>query len=113
VTLERLLSDRSVALEVGEESGDFDLASAEVTVKYSGYLKRQEREIEIAKKHERRRIPRDFRFAGIPGLSKEVVQRLDQVRPDTLGQAARIPGLTPAAVAVLSAYVGRSVSGDR
>lgn len=84
-----------------------DLASAETTVKYAGYLRRQEREIERAHKDERRRIPRDFPFERVPGLSREVVQRLTQVRPDTLGQALRIPGITPAAVAVLGAFVGR------
>jgi tRNA uridine 5-carboxymethylaminomethyl modification enzyme len=46
----------------------------------------------------------------VPGLSREVVQRLSQVRPDTLGQALRVPGVTPAAVAVLSAYVGRAAT---
>ncbi len=84
-----------------------DLASAETTVKYAGYLRRQESEIERARKDERRRIPSDFPFERVPGLSREVVQRLTQVRPDTLGQALRIPGVTPAAVAVLGAFVGR------
>lgn len=84
-----------------------DLASAETTVKYAGYLRRQESEIERARKDERRRIPQDFPFHQVPGLSREVVQRLMQVRPDTLGQALRIPGVTPAAVAVLGAFVGR------
>jgi tRNA uridine 5-carboxymethylaminomethyl modification enzyme len=46
----------------------------------------------------------------VPGLSREVVHRLNQVRPDTLGHALRIPGVTPAAVAVLAAYVGRSLA---
>ena len=85
----------------------FDVASAETAVKYAGYLKRQESEIERARRDERRRIPRDFPFERVPGLSREVVQRLRQVQPDTLGQALRIPGVTPAAVAVLGAYVGR------
>ncbi len=84
-----------------------DFASAETTVKYAGYLRRQESEIERGRKDERRRIPRDFPFSRVPGLSREVVQRLTQVQPDTLGQALRIPGVTPAAVAVLGAYVGR------
>ena len=84
-----------------------ELASAETTVKYAGYLRRQEAEIERSRKDERRRIPAKFPFAKVPGLSREVVQRLEQIRPDTLGQALRIPGVTPAAVAVLSAYVGR------
>jgi tRNA uridine 5-carboxymethylaminomethyl modification enzyme len=81
----------------------------ETTVKYAGYLRRQESEIERARRDERRRIPQNFPFDCVPGLSREVVQRLRQVQPDTLGQALRIPGVTPAAVAVLGAYVGRLV----
>jgi tRNA uridine 5-carboxymethylaminomethyl modification enzyme len=84
-----------------------DIASAETTVKYVGYLRRQESEVERGRRDERRRIPPDFPFDRVPGLSREVVQRLSQVRPDTLGQALRIPGMTPAAVAVLGAFVGR------
>jgi tRNA uridine 5-carboxymethylaminomethyl modification enzyme len=84
-----------------------DVASVEVAVKYAGYLRRQDAEIERARKSERRRIPRDFPFQRVPGLSREVVQRLTQIRPDTLGHARRIPGVTPAAVAVLSAHLGR------
>jgi tRNA uridine 5-carboxymethylaminomethyl modification enzyme len=84
-----------------------DIASIETTIKYAGYLRRQESEIERARKEERRRIPPDFPFERVPGLSREIVQRLSQVRPDTLGHALRVPGVTPAAVAVLSAYVGR------
>jgi tRNA uridine 5-carboxymethylaminomethyl modification enzyme len=90
-----------------ETAGSFDLPSVETAVKYEGYIRRQQNEIERAKKDERRRIPRDFAFERVPGLSREVVQRLRQVCPDTLGQALRIPGVTPAAVAVLAAYVGR------
>jgi tRNA uridine 5-carboxymethylaminomethyl modification enzyme len=90
-----------------ETSMSFDIPSVETTVKYEGYIRRQQSEIERARKDERRRIPRDFAFEMVPGLSREVVQRLRQVCPDTLGQALRIPGMTPAAVAVLAAYVGR------
>jgi tRNA uridine 5-carboxymethylaminomethyl modification enzyme len=93
--------------EVDPLRPSFDLASAETAVKYVGYLRRQESEIERARKNERRHIPCDFPFERVPGLSREVVQRLCQVRPDTLGQALRIPGVTPAAVAVLGAFVGR------
>jgi tRNA uridine 5-carboxymethylaminomethyl modification enzyme len=85
----------------------FDIASVETTVKYAGYLRRQQSEIERARKDERRRIPSDFPFERVPGLSREVVQRLAQVQPDTLGQALRISGVTPAAVAVLGAFLGR------
>lgn len=61
--------------------------------------------MERVKGAERRPIPPDFAFAGIPGLSREVQQKLDRVRPVTLGQASRIPGVTPAAVAVLDVYL--------
>jgi tRNA uridine 5-carboxymethylaminomethyl modification enzyme len=93
--------------EVDTSALSHDLATVETTVKYVGYLRRQEAEIQRAQKDERRRIPTDFPFNRVPGLSREVVQRLSQVRPDTLGQALRIPGVTPAAVAVLGAFVGR------
>ena len=52
-------------------------------------------------------IPSDFEFLGIPGLSREMIQRLSEARPATLGQAARLPGVTPAAVAVLATYIDR------
>jgi tRNA uridine 5-carboxymethylaminomethyl modification enzyme len=107
VTLSSLL-EQGLQLEVDPLMADRDFASVEVTTKYDGYLRRQVREVEVARRHERRRIPTDCAFETIPGLSKEAVQRLKQVRPDTLAHAARIPGLTPAAVAVLAAYVGRA-----
>jgi tRNA uridine 5-carboxymethylaminomethyl modification enzyme len=107
VRLEALLSDGRIVLDIDARGAAVDIASAETTVKYAGYLRRQESEIERSRKDERRRIPEDFSFDRVPGLSREVVQRLSQVRPDTLGHALRIPGVTPAAVAVLSAYVGR------
>jgi tRNA uridine 5-carboxymethylaminomethyl modification enzyme len=62
---------------------------------------------ERSKKNERRRIPSAFPFARVPGLSAEAIDRLSQVRPETLGQASRIPGITPAAIAVLGTYLGR------
>src|SRR5207249_5492738 len=110
VRLEQLRANGSVRLDVDESNDSFDLASVETAVKYVGYLKRQESEIERAHKTERRAIPPDFPFDRVPGLPREVVQRLSQVRPDTLGHALRIPGVTPAAVAVLSSYVGRQVA---
>ena len=108
VTLRKLHDARAVTLDVSDEDEHLDFASAETTIKYVGYLRRETAEIARARKEERRRIPSDFPFDRVPGLSREVVQRLFQVRPDTLGQALRIPGVTPAAIAVLSAFVGRS-----
>ena len=86
-----------------------DIPSVETTVKYEGYLKRQESDIHRQSRHEQRRIPREFRYAAVPGLSSEVIQRLSQVRPETIGQAMRVPGVTPAAIAVLSTYVSRVI----
>jgi tRNA uridine 5-carboxymethylaminomethyl modification enzyme len=61
--------------------------------------------MERLKNSERRKIPGEFGFDGIPGLSREVQQKLERVRPETLGQAARIPGVTPAAIAILDVYL--------
>jgi tRNA uridine 5-carboxymethylaminomethyl modification enzyme len=107
VRLERMVTERLVALALDENRSGVDIASAETGIKYAGYLRRQESEIERGRRDERRRIPSNFPFERVPGLSKEIVQRLSQIRPDTLGHALRIPGVTPAAIAVLSAYVGR------
>jgi tRNA uridine 5-carboxymethylaminomethyl modification enzyme len=107
VRLETMIADRQVRLELSETNPAVDIISVETEVKYAGYLRRQEQDIERARKTEKRRIPPDFRFEHVPGLSREVVQRLSQVQPDTLGHASRIPGVTPAAVAVLSCYVAR------
>jgi tRNA uridine 5-carboxymethylaminomethyl modification enzyme len=107
VRLDALVRDAKVTLDIDPASKTLDLASAETAVKYAGYLRRQESEIERARRDERRHIPAEFPFDRVPGLSREVVHRLSQVRPDTLAHASRIPGVTPAAVAVLSAFVGR------
>ena len=94
-------------LDIDPDRRPVDLASVETTIKYGGYLRRQESEIERARHDERRRIPAGFPFERVPGLSREVVQRLSTGRPDTLGHALRIPGVTPAAIAVLGAFVAR------
>ena len=107
VRLEVLRESGDVSLAVDETSGDLDVASLETTVKYAGYLKQEASRAERLRREGRRRIPVDFPFARVPGLSREVVQRLTQVHPETLGQASRIPGVTPAAVAVLGSYLGR------
>src|SRR5207253_5624291 len=73
--------------ELDPATAPVDIASIETTIKYAGYLRRQESEIERARKDERRRIPANFPFDRVPGLSKEIVQRLSQIRPDTLGHA--------------------------
>jgi tRNA uridine 5-carboxymethylaminomethyl modification enzyme len=77
----------------------------DVTAKYSGYLKRQNDEIERQLRHEALRLPENIDYGDVGGLSNEARQRLRDVRPETLGQAARIPGLTPAAVSLLLVHL--------
>jgi tRNA uridine 5-carboxymethylaminomethyl modification enzyme len=81
------------------------LATIETELKYGGYLAQQERQVERLRDSERRTIPVDFGYELVPGLSNEVRHKLIRVRPETLGQAARIPGVTPAAVAILDVYL--------
>jgi tRNA uridine 5-carboxymethylaminomethyl modification enzyme len=81
------------------------LDSVETEFKYAGYIAQQQRQVERLRDSDRRRIPAHFVYTSIPGLSKEAQQRLTRVRPETLGQAGRIPGVTPAAVAVLDVYL--------
>ena len=73
----------------------------EVQVKYEGFIQRQNQVVSKQKKLETHRIPTSFKYQGIPGLSCEVVQKLEQIRPATLGQASRISGVTPAAVSII------------
>ena len=82
------------------------LATVETEAKYAGYITQQQRQIDRLRDSELRRIPVEFsNFSEIPGLSTEAKQKLDRVRPETLGQAGRIPGITPAAIAVLDIYL--------
>ena len=77
----------------------------EVEAKYSGYLRRQDAEVARLERHETTALPAELDFAGVTGLSNEVRQRLIEVQPRTLGQAARIPGLTPAAISLLLVHL--------
>ena len=107
IRLADLIDRGDVVLELENESRELDVASVETAVKYEGYLKQEAARVTRASRQERRRIPEEFPFARVPGLSREAVQRLSQVRPETLGQASRVPGITPAAIAVLGAFIGR------
>jgi tRNA uridine 5-carboxymethylaminomethyl modification enzyme len=93
---------------LGEEPAQGVLITVETETKYKGYISQQERQIDRLKDSERRHIPDDFKFHAIPGISREVGEKLERVRPITLGQAARIPGVTPAAVAILDVYLSLS-----
>jgi len=90
---------------LGEDPVNGVLTTVETETKYSGYIQQQQRQMARLKDSERRPIPAEFEYRGIPGLSTEVRQKLEKVRPASLGQAARIPGVTPAAVALLDCYL--------
>jgi tRNA uridine 5-carboxymethylaminomethyl modification enzyme len=100
-----------ISAALGEPLSRGVSATLETELKYSGYIAQQERQIERLRRAERRAIPAHFEFGGIPGLSREIREKLERVRPATLGQAARIPGVTPAAVSVLDVYL--TVGADR
>jgi tRNA uridine 5-carboxymethylaminomethyl modification enzyme len=93
---------------LGEDPERGALSTVETEIKYHGYIAQQERQMAHLKNAEGRHIPPAFTFGGIPGLSREVSEKLQRVRPETLGQAARIPGVTPAAVAILDVYLSVS-----
>ena len=90
---------------------DADWRAIETEIKYEGYLVQQLRSIEKIRRAEKRKIPADFLYEGIAGLSNEIVEKMERVRPATLGQAARIPGVTPAAISILNLHLssGRSI----
>ena len=91
------MTDSQVDEQVGEQ--------IEISVKYAGYINRQSEEIEQMKRLESTALPMDFDYSVVSGLSNEIVQKLSQVRPATLGQAGRISGVTPAAVQLLAMTV--------
>ena len=87
------------------------ITTVETELKYTGYLLQQEKQMARLRESEERRVPDGFDFRGIPGLSREVTEKLLEVQPETLGQAARIPGVTAAAVAILDCYITLSKAG--
>ncbi|HTG81278.1 MAG TPA: tRNA uridine-5-carboxymethylaminomethyl(34) synthesis enzyme MnmG [Geobacteraceae bacterium] len=109
LTYEQLLRRPDVGYaelaRLDRESGEVPAAVAEqveIQVKYQGYIDRQLEQVERARKLESTRIPDGFDYLALPGFSAEVRDKLHRFRPDTLGQASRIPGVTPAAITVLS-----------
>ena len=82
-----------------------ELKSVETEIKYAGYLNQQQRSIDRLKKAEQRAIPDWFDYRAVSGLSREMQEKLLKIRPRTLGHAARIPGVTPAAVSLVNVYI--------
>jgi len=95
-------------LETARGDESFDAATFVAHWKYQGYLKRHEAQWRRTLAQEARTIPSDFDYRVIPGLSNEVAERLTAVRPQTIGQASRVPGVTPAAVAIVASRVARA-----
>jgi len=97
---------RLADIELSFEPGELDFSDEiELQIKYAGYIKRQQEQVDRFKKLERTRLPEDMLYTGLPGLSNEVVEKLNKIRPRSLGQASRISGITPAAVSVLQVYL--------
>jgi tRNA uridine 5-carboxymethylaminomethyl modification enzyme len=96
---------------IGDPVADPAVAEqVEVQTKYAGYIERQQRDIERQRLNEETRLPPAFDYARVTGLSHEVRQKLDASRPTTLGQAARLPGITPAAISLLLIHLKRSAA---
>lgn len=91
--------------QLGEAIIPHVMTTIETEVKYAGYMDQQDKQVQRLRDSEARRVPAGLDYAAIPGLSREVRDKLIRVRPETLGQAARIPGVTPAAIAVLDIYL--------
>jgi tRNA uridine 5-carboxymethylaminomethyl modification enzyme len=80
----------------------------EIQVRYSGYLARQSDEIEKLRRHEGMKIHSETDYSSVTGLSSEVCEKLQKIQPATIGQAARVPGVTPAAVSVLMVHLKKT-----
>ena len=101
VDVQRLLSFLEGGEDIAEQVGE----QVEIQAKYAGYIVRQQTEIDKALRYDHLRLPDAFDYNGVPGLSTEVSQKLKAQRPETLGQASRIPGMTPAAISLLLVYL--------
>jgi tRNA uridine 5-carboxymethylaminomethyl modification enzyme len=123
-TLEQLLKRPEITYaelalfdDVSRETRPDVSEQVEIQIKYKGYIDRQKEQIERARSLEHTRLPADLDYAGIKGLTTEVREKLIKFRPDTLGQASRIPGVTPAAISVVSialkASHGKTGTGDK
>jgi tRNA uridine 5-carboxymethylaminomethyl modification enzyme len=90
----------------GDDEVDYYVAEqVEIQAKYAGYIDRQQTEIDRALRYDHLRMPEIIDYTGVPGLSNEVSEKLKKQRPETLGQASRIPGMTPAAISLLLVYL--------
>lgn len=101
VDVQRLLSFYAGGEAVSEQVGE----QVEIQAKYAGYIVRQQTDIDKSLRYDHLKLPDGLDYNGVPGLSNEVSQKLKAQRPETLGQASRIPGMTPAAISLLLVYL--------
>ena len=95
-----------ILAEAGHDLTPQQAERVEIEAKYEGYIQQQERDVERMARLEQHPIPSDLDYGSVSGLSTEMIERLTKVRPTSLGQAARVPGVTPAAVSILSILLG-------
>jgi tRNA uridine 5-carboxymethylaminomethyl modification enzyme len=105
----QMAADASAAGDAGRLAAQVSLA-LEVEAGYTGYIERAQAEIERTRSHEALPLPADLDYRALAGLSNEIRQKLGDARPATLGQAARVPGVTPAAVSILLVHLKRRAS---
>lgn len=106
VDVQRLLSFLEEDLSINEQVAE----QVEIQAKYAGYIVRQQTEIDKALRYDHLRLPESIDYKGVPGLSNEVSEKLKNQRPETLGQASRIPGMTPAAISLLLVYLKKKTA---
>ncbi|MCY4261859.1 MAG: tRNA uridine-5-carboxymethylaminomethyl(34) synthesis enzyme MnmG [Candidatus Dadabacteria bacterium] len=88
-------------------------AQIEMEVKYEGYIKRQKEEVGKLRKFENMKIPEEFEYGNVPGLSNEIVQKLSRIKPESVGQASRVSGITPAAISVLLVHIRKTQGSEQ
>jgi tRNA uridine 5-carboxymethylaminomethyl modification enzyme len=98
IRLEDLISEKVFETEPLRRE---DIVSVETAIKYEGYLKQQGREVEKLRKAESKHLPPDLDYASMPGLSHEIIEKLTKIRPQSIAQASRIPGITPASLSIV------------
>ena len=98
--------------EVPQSLSKEEMKSIEIEIKYAGYIERQTREVVRLNKIERIKIPENLNYGKVPGLSSEIKEKLEKIKPSNLGQAARVSGVTPAAVSILMVYIDRVRRGN-
>ena len=99
------VSRETLRAELGPSLADAVIEQAQISIKYAGYIDKQNRDVERAAHYDALRLPSDFDYSAVPALSFEVRQKLSRHRPETLGQASRLSGITPAAVSLLLVHL--------